>query len=903
MGSYADNGFLLTSIILCVISAIYLIIRYAKIGMKVCFIIFIPILKLIQIIGNSLQKIKEQNLKSQRQLHTQNLNQEGMLNSNIDKSTSEVEGKQDATIADYTKTITLNPQDTDAYKLRGRAYLKQEKYDLAIADFAQAIALNPQDSITYKWGGKAYLEQGKYDLAITAFTQTITLNPQDAVTYNLRGKAYFEQGKYDLAVTDYTQAITLDPHDADFYYSRGNVYKKLAKYELAKSDYAQAIALNPTLEEFLGEQSSDENKVKQEKVDTVVKNNVQEEETDYYSQGYSFFNEGNYGAAIAEFTQAINLNPQNALAYFNRGCVYHEQGKYNLKMASNDRGMFGAAINDYTQAITFNPQFVEAYRNRGIAYADQGKYDLAIADYKQAITLNPQDALAYFNRGNAYGKKRKQKLAIADYTQAIKINPHDTSAYLNRGCAYYNTVSWNNKYDKSAKRDWKKVLELDPTGAGQSAKYNLEFGKIDIISMYNPAKYNLELVKSSIISIIPRTIHLVIGLLLFYYSLQFVIKEDYKWGTFILIQAIICSTLALRVREPFSSRMRLLGIPLVLSWIGEAVIIEGVSDGNADFIVFGVFILIVPTFLGWIILFGKMNVKQPISTESGPLALCEIAKMEKEQRKKIRRNDNYDKEDYKFTGQDREKAVELDPTCFTEQTAKHYMNEHGFYGSGTSEKKELTDKKSSTKYRRSADKKASVKYQLEWSEGYQLIYDIFIGRIARKMGANKFIIFLILSIPVGIIFMIIMSYEDHQSISSHIFLAPILGFCVLIGLYIGFWALVTFTTPIWVRIIGYPCPKCKKWRGKCIKQELLNTHEETTAGLENETENVHIRGNPYLGVRDRSETRETGRRIKKIYNVVVEDYRIYYMCKQCNNEWNDDGSQEKSKSLMSSEYV
>ena len=67
------------------------------------------------------------------------------------------------------------------------------------------------------------------------------------------------------------------------------------------------------------------------------------------------------GARIADYDQAIKLDPNLAAAYFNRGLVHRRSG-------SADR-----AIADYDQAIKLNPNNVAAYNNRGIAYADSGK--------------------------------------------------------------------------------------------------------------------------------------------------------------------------------------------------------------------------------------------------------------------------------------------------------------------------------------------------------------------------------------------------------------------------------------------------------------------------------------------------------------------------------------------------
>ena len=66
-----------------------------------------------------------------------------------------------------------------------------------------------------------------------------------------------------------------------------------------------------------------------------------------------------------------------------------------------EKGDFKGAIADYTKAIEINPQYSEAYINRGIAKSDLGDTQGAIADYNKAIDINPQYAVAYNNRGYA----------------------------------------------------------------------------------------------------------------------------------------------------------------------------------------------------------------------------------------------------------------------------------------------------------------------------------------------------------------------------------------------------------------------------------------------------------------------------------------------------------------------
>lgn len=152
--------------------------------------------------------------------------------------------------------------------------------------------------------------------------------------------------------------------------------------------------------------------------------------------------------AIAAYTQAIGLRPDDAMTYNNRGIAYADQKQYELALA------------DYTKAIELNPGYAEAYYNRGTVYYELQQYGLALADHTKAIELNPDDADTYYNRGYVYDELQQYELALADYTKAIELNPGYADAYNNRGNVYDELQQY-----ELALTDHTKAIELNPDDA------------------------------------------------------------------------------------------------------------------------------------------------------------------------------------------------------------------------------------------------------------------------------------------------------------------------------------------------------------------------------------------------------------------------------------------------------
>ncbi|MFM6323752.1 MAG: tetratricopeptide repeat protein [Microcystis panniformis] len=120
-----------------------------------------------------------------------------------------------------------------------------------------------------------------------------------------------------------------------------------------------------------------------------------------------------------------------------------------------EKGDFQGAIADYSRAIELNPNDYHSYMMRGVIRGNLGDRQGAIADYTKAIEINPTMPYAYINRGAERFFLGDIQGAISDYNQAIKIDPNEAPNYSNRGQARQNLGDFS-----GAIADWQKAAEL-----------------------------------------------------------------------------------------------------------------------------------------------------------------------------------------------------------------------------------------------------------------------------------------------------------------------------------------------------------------------------------------------------------------------------------------------------------
>ena len=162
-------------------------------------------------------------------------------------------GKARLAIADYTRSIRLNPREAKAWYNRGANYLRLKQYSRALADWALAIRVNPKLIYPHWARGIFFFNRRRYLEAVKDFSSVVRLAPRFAEAYRYRGMAYSALELHHRAVSDFSTALRVNPAckkpDTDeraglcgaALTGRGQSLEALGRREAAISDYRLAL--------------------------------------------------------------------------------------------------------------------------------------------------------------------------------------------------------------------------------------------------------------------------------------------------------------------------------------------------------------------------------------------------------------------------------------------------------------------------------------------------------------------------------------------------------------------------------------------------------------------------------------------------------------------------------------
>jgi len=293
----------------------------------------------------------------------------------------------EGTIRRLSQALVLAPDEAlgRIYGPRGYAFFRLGQYERAIEDCGEALARNPRDVEALAWRGSAHASLLHWREAIEDCLAAIHWAPEKAEDYVPLLVAYADQAIGEL--TRETRAGA----GGEAFFARGLAFLAKTNFDRAAADFRHAIA------------------------------NGVDDAAAHARLAASLLGLGKLKAAVEAAGEAIQRELPGPDAYATRA------------QAFANGGLHGKAVADYTRAIEAEPEYYEWYQLRAESWVALYKYPRAARDIARAIELSKSAGPLYLTRARIRGLMEEWPLAAADYAEAIRLGEDAPAVYVQRG--------------------------------------------------------------------------------------------------------------------------------------------------------------------------------------------------------------------------------------------------------------------------------------------------------------------------------------------------------------------------------------------------------------------------------------------------------------------------------------
>lgn len=267
----------------------------------------------------------------------------------------------------FSLVIKENPNYTDAYFQRSKAYIKMGKYHKAIDDLKTVIHENPYDVRALDTRGQVHYEQKNYEKSLRDFQKVLQFKKSPEAYLNV-GLTLQAMEMHDDAILAFTTATEMNPLFAEAYCGIADSYIGKGEYYYSDAMHYFAVALQYKPQDY------------------ITLNN----------RGKLYMRMGDYDRAILDFEKSSNF-AHDFEAYLHLAQCYLEKKKWREAHLNIGR------------AVDLNKNHPEVYFTLGLIETTTGKYEDALSSFWAARGYDSdntiyikQVGIAEYNLGESY---------------------------------------------------------------------------------------------------------------------------------------------------------------------------------------------------------------------------------------------------------------------------------------------------------------------------------------------------------------------------------------------------------------------------------------------------------------------------------------------------------------------
>jgi tetratricopeptide (TPR) repeat protein len=260
-------------------------------------------------------------------------------------------------------------------------------YRSALPRLLEASRQDPGDFATNFWLGRCYAALGQNAEAIGCYRTCTALQSNYPWAYFVRGVCHLRQRAYEAARADFDRVIQLQPERVEAYLNRALARQGLKDYAGAIADLTEALERKAPYTRIYFQrarvraEAGDTAGARQDRAEGLRREPTDEES--WVARGVARL-PNDLPGALADFEQALELNPRYRAALINKAHVLGER----LKRTEDALAVLDRVVELY-------PEHVHARSSRGVLLARLGRRDAAHRDAVEALRRDSQPATLY----------------------------------------------------------------------------------------------------------------------------------------------------------------------------------------------------------------------------------------------------------------------------------------------------------------------------------------------------------------------------------------------------------------------------------------------------------------------------------------------------------------------------
>ncbi len=184
--------------------------------------------------------------------------------------------------------------------------------------------------------------------------------------------------------------------------------------------------------------------------------------SDWIKQSGDLYKAGNYTKALVAVDKAIEIDPYNATAWYDKGQIYLAEHKYDKALIA------------YEKSLIIKPNGADAWNGKGVALTELGRYDEAQLAYNESLRLDPRYLSARENQLGLENKMRNAKInpmSSMSSQSTVNLSNNSTETMADGfGKAMENNTTETNVTNVSAINASSEMMKLKATDFGITSK-------------------------------------------------------------------------------------------------------------------------------------------------------------------------------------------------------------------------------------------------------------------------------------------------------------------------------------------------------------------------------------------------------------------------------------------------